>query len=185
MINMGDPVLSPDGKFMWTGEQWIPAPPGQTQSSPEPSSGNQTPKSPRSESHNPYYTEVDSEDSENVDSQILSLASYVVGWNGAVLLLIIFIAYSYMKADVEPGWISSYDYLVLKVVAVCWVIGIILSVYCRVTSAIAEDEVAVEQIRMLNKTSTVLLALPLLPIALLMLVFYLTMKYGNTGTRHY
>ena len=24
---MADPVYSPDGKFMWTGEEWIPAPP--------------------------------------------------------------------------------------------------------------------------------------------------------------
>jgi hypothetical protein len=25
------PTLSPDGKFMWTGSEWIPAPPGSTQ----------------------------------------------------------------------------------------------------------------------------------------------------------
>ena len=24
---MADPVYSPDGKFMWTGKEWIPAPP--------------------------------------------------------------------------------------------------------------------------------------------------------------
>ncbi|MED6338153.1 MAG: hypothetical protein VYC12_03915, partial [Candidatus Thermoplasmatota archaeon] len=24
---MSDPVLSPDGKFMWTGSEWIPVPP--------------------------------------------------------------------------------------------------------------------------------------------------------------
>ena len=24
---MADPIISPDGKFMWTGTEWIPAPP--------------------------------------------------------------------------------------------------------------------------------------------------------------
>ena len=24
---MSDPIMSPDGKFMWTGSEWIPAPP--------------------------------------------------------------------------------------------------------------------------------------------------------------
>lgn len=28
---MADPVLSPDGKYMWTGSQWIPAPPTTTE----------------------------------------------------------------------------------------------------------------------------------------------------------
>ena len=27
-IHMGDPIFSPDGEFMWTGSEWIPAPPG-------------------------------------------------------------------------------------------------------------------------------------------------------------
>jgi len=27
---MADPVFSPDGKFMWTGTEWIPAPPIET-----------------------------------------------------------------------------------------------------------------------------------------------------------
>ena len=26
---MADPVFSPDGKWMWSGSEWIPAPPGQ------------------------------------------------------------------------------------------------------------------------------------------------------------
>ena len=30
---MTDPVYSPDGKFMWTGSEWIPAPPA---AEPEP-----------------------------------------------------------------------------------------------------------------------------------------------------
>ena len=30
---MADPVYSPDGKFMWTGSEWIPAPPA---AEPEP-----------------------------------------------------------------------------------------------------------------------------------------------------
>ena len=29
---MTDPVLSPDGKWMWTGTEWIPAPPSSSQS---------------------------------------------------------------------------------------------------------------------------------------------------------
>jgi hypothetical protein len=28
---MAPPTFSPDGKFMWTGSEWIPAPPGSTQ----------------------------------------------------------------------------------------------------------------------------------------------------------
>ena len=28
-MSMSDPVISPDGKFMWTGSEWIPAPPTQ------------------------------------------------------------------------------------------------------------------------------------------------------------
>ena len=31
-IVMSDPIFSPDGKFMWTGSEWIPAPPKPTQS---------------------------------------------------------------------------------------------------------------------------------------------------------
>ena len=26
-MHMSDPVYSPDGKFMWSGSEWIPAPP--------------------------------------------------------------------------------------------------------------------------------------------------------------
>ena len=29
---MADPILSPDGKWMWTGSDWIPAPPSSSQS---------------------------------------------------------------------------------------------------------------------------------------------------------
>ena len=32
---MADPIYSPDGKFMWSGSEWIPAPPT---SEPEPQS---------------------------------------------------------------------------------------------------------------------------------------------------
>ena len=28
---MSDPVYSPDGKYMWSGSDWIPVPPGTTQ----------------------------------------------------------------------------------------------------------------------------------------------------------
>ena len=28
---MNAPVMSPDGKFMWTGSEWIPAPPKETE----------------------------------------------------------------------------------------------------------------------------------------------------------
>ncbi len=27
---MADPLFSPDGKWMWSGTEWIPAPPGQS-----------------------------------------------------------------------------------------------------------------------------------------------------------
>ena len=30
---MADPIFSPDGKFMWTGSEWIPAPPKETEQS--------------------------------------------------------------------------------------------------------------------------------------------------------
>lgn len=30
---MSEPVISPDGKWMWTGNEWIPAPPGSTNAS--------------------------------------------------------------------------------------------------------------------------------------------------------
>ena len=30
---MSDPVISPDGKWMWTGDEWIPAPPGSNNAS--------------------------------------------------------------------------------------------------------------------------------------------------------
>ena len=29
---MSDPIFSPDGQFMWTGSEWIPAPPTSSQS---------------------------------------------------------------------------------------------------------------------------------------------------------
>jgi len=29
LINMGEPTFSPDGKWMWNGDEWIPAPPNQ------------------------------------------------------------------------------------------------------------------------------------------------------------
>ena len=29
---MAEPILSPDGKWMWTGSEWIPAPPSSSQS---------------------------------------------------------------------------------------------------------------------------------------------------------
>ena len=128
------------------------------------------------------------EDSAEQSGEALGLATTVAGWNGVVLLAVVFTAYSYMKNPVDepmPGWIIGYDYMALKALAVAWVIGIILSVYSRVKSASVQDVETQEQIRILNKTSTVLLALPLLPIALIVLVFYLAMKYGNTGTRHY
>jgi len=141
------------------------------------------PESPRTESYNPYSTGEDFAIQQSGDA--LGLATTVAGWNGVVLLAVIFTAYSFAKADVEPGWIVGNDYLVLKALVAAWVIGIILSVYSRVKSATVQDMETREQIRILNKTSTVLLALPLLPIALIMLFTYLAMKYGNNGTRHY
>ena len=30
---MSDPIFSPDGQFMWTGSEWIPAPPSSSPSS--------------------------------------------------------------------------------------------------------------------------------------------------------
>ena len=30
---MSDPIISPDGKWMWTGNEWIPAPPGSNNAS--------------------------------------------------------------------------------------------------------------------------------------------------------
>ena len=96
----------------------------------------------------------------------------------------IFTAYSYMNAPVdEPIPSDSWIIIAFKALAVAWVIGIILSVYSRVKSAHVQDVETQEQIRILNKTSTVLLALPLLPIALILLMGYFAMKYGNTGTR--
>lgn len=192
MIYMGDPVLSPDGKLMWTGEEWIPAPPKQTQSSDQtifsgdeslPNTHFNAPESPRSESYNPYSS---GEDSAEQSGEALGFATTVAGWNGLVLLALIFTAYSYMEKS-QSGPIPSDSWIIIafKALAVAWVIGIILSVYSRVKSASVQDVETQEQIRILNKTSTVLLALPLLPIALIVLVFYLAMKYGNTGTRHY
>ena len=96
----------------------------------------------------------------------------------------IFTAYSYLNAPVdEPIPSDSWIIIAFKALAVAWVIGIILSVYSRVKSAYVQDVETQEQIRILNKTSTVLLALPLLPIALILLMGYFAMKYGNTGTR--
>jgi len=94
-----------------------------------------------------------------------------------------FTAYSAM--DSMPEWIEGNDYLVLKALVAVWVIGIILSVYSRVKSAPVQDVATQKKIRILNKTSTVLLALPLLPIALFLLLIYFSMKYGNTATRHH
>ena len=34
---MADPVYSPDGKFMWSGSEWIPAPPSSEPEPPAPS----------------------------------------------------------------------------------------------------------------------------------------------------
>ena len=186
MIYMADPVLSPDGKFMRTGEEWIPAPPEQTQSSPD--AHFNASESPRPESYNPYLPREDS-DSSGEDFAIqqsgeaLGLATTVVAWNGVVLLAVAFTAYSAM--DSMPEWIEGNDYLVLKALVAVWVIGIILSVYSRVKSAPVQDVATQKKIRILNKTSTVLLALPLLPIALFLLLIYFSMKYGNTATRHH
>nr|AIF24504.1 hypothetical protein [uncultured marine group II/III euryarchaeote SAT1000_32_C10] len=185
---MSEGTLSPDGKFLWTGEEWIPAPPEQTQSSPD--AHFNAPESPRPKSYNPYLPREDSDSSGedsaeyDLDGTVFALVSWVLGYNGAVLLAIIFTAYSLMSADVEPGWISSYDYLVLKALAVAWVIGIILTVYCRVNLVFVEDEVALKVLRDQNKISAVLLALPLLPIALFLLLLYFTMKYGKTHPRY-
>ena len=224
MIYMGDSVLSPDGKFLWTGEEWIPAPPGQAQSTEEqvPSRGGEpsdigesdgidspsyVDDSPPYVNHNPLSVpsvnrgaderaarhrlesgEMNAEETFDYENTILGLTSWVLGYNGAVLLIVIFTAYTYLKNPVDepiPGWMISYDYMALKGLAVAWVIGIILTVYCRVSSVLVEDEVALKVIKNNQSISMVLLALPLLPIALIMLVFYLAMKYGNTGTRYH
>ncbi|MBG17822.1 MAG: hypothetical protein CMB77_05650, partial [Euryarchaeota archaeon] len=41
---MTDPVFSPDGKWMWTGTDWIPSPPvdGATPVAPSPDTSGQT-----------------------------------------------------------------------------------------------------------------------------------------------
>ena len=206
MIYMGDSVLSPDGKFLWTGEEWIPAPPGQAQSTEEqvPTRGGEPSDigesdgidSPPYVNHNPLSVPSVNRNTLSVppseedyalqqSGEALGLATTVAGWNGVVVLAMAFTAYSFAKGPVEPEWIVGNDYLVLKALAAAWVIGIILSVYSRVKSAPVQDVETQEQIRILNKTSTVLLALPLLPIALFLLLIYFSMKYGNTATRHH
>ena len=189
---MGKGVLSPDGKFLWTGEEWVPAPPGMEDAgistdateSPQPGlpfrsadpASRSAPPLPPPSSREEYSTQQSGE--------TLGLATTVAGWNGVVLLGLIFTAYSYMNAPVdEPIPSDSWIIIAFKALAVAWVIGIILSVYSRVKSAHVQDVETQEQIRILNKTSTVLLALPLLPIALILLMGYFAMKYGNTGTR--
>ena len=180
---MGKGTLSPDGKFLWTGEEWVPAPPGMEDAgistdateSPQPGLPFRS-AAPASSSREEYSTQQSGEG--------LGLATTVAGWNGVVLLGLIFTAYSYMNAPVdEPIPSDSWIIIAFKALAVAWVIGIILSVYSRVKSAYVQDVETQEQIRILNKTSTVLLALPLLPIALILLMGYFAMKYGNTGTR--
>ena len=201
-------MLSPDGKFLWTGEEWIPAPPVQSQSSEDRTSPLESASSDIEQPYGedspaispPYSNPVTSLNRDSSlhttpgedyaiqqSGEALGLATTVAGRNGVVLLAIAFTAYSVFKADGsnEAEWVVGNDYLVLKALVAAWVIGIILSVYSRVKSAPVQDVETQEQIRILNKTSTVLLALPLLPIALIMLFFYLSMKYGNTGTHRY
>ncbi len=36
---MSDPIISPDGQFMWTGSDWIPVPPKSTQPNTKPKTG--------------------------------------------------------------------------------------------------------------------------------------------------
>ena len=36
---MSDPIISPDGQFMWTGSDWIPVPPTSTQTITKPKTG--------------------------------------------------------------------------------------------------------------------------------------------------
>ena len=185
---MSEGTLSPDGKFLWTGEEWVPAPPEQTQSSDQTvfSGGESSPntilivpESPRSESYNPYSS---GEDSAEQSGEALGLAATVAGWNGLVLLALIFTAYSYMEKS-QSGPIPSDSWIIIafKALAVAWVIGIILSVYNRVKSVSVQDVETQEQIRILNKTSMVLLALPLLPIVLFAIFLYFTMKNDATN----
>ena len=135
------------------------------------------PESPRSENYNPYSS---GEDSAKQSGEALGLAATVAGWNGLVLLALIFTAYSYMEKS-QSGPIPSDSWIIIafKALAVAWVIGIILSVYSRVKSTIVRDMETREKIRILNKTSTVLLALPLLPIALIILYIFLNTKHGR------
>ena len=186
---MSERILSPDGKFLWTGEKWVPAPPGDVKSS------NQTiiphtDSSPQNHFKDPRSTRMIGKNSnelkENLQikqsSDALRIATTVVGWNGVVIIAMIITAYTYVKANVEPEWIIANDYLVLKILVVTWGVGIILSIYSKVKSAVVQDEHKKEQIRIINKTSTVLLALPLLPIALIVLFAYLSMKNRNNKT---
>jgi hypothetical protein len=189
---MGKGTLSPDGKFLWTGEEWVPAPPGMEDAgistdateSPQPGLPFRS-AAPAPRSAPPPSTSSSREEySTQQSGEGLGLATTVAGWNGVVLLGLIFTAYSYLNAPVdEPIPSDSWIIIAFKALAVAWVIGIILSVYSRVKSAYVQDVETQEQIRILNKTSTVLLALPLLPIALILIMGYFAMKYGNTGTR--
>jgi len=187
---MGKGTLSPDGKFLWTGEEWVPAPPGMEDAgistdateSPQPGlpfrsadpASRSAPPLPPPSSREEYSTQQSGE--------TLGLATTVAGWNGVVLLGLIFTAYSYMEKS-QSGPIPSDSWIIIafKALAVAWVIGIILSVYNRVKSVSVQDVETQEQIRILNKTSMVLLALPLLPIVLFAIFLYFTMKTAATN----
>ena len=183
---MSKGTLSPDGKFMWTGDEWILAPPvsgvaESPQNSPSDEWYKQTSEPPIAVSQNPA---VMPEIAEKQGDDMLRFAAITTGWNGLILVILIFTAYSLLSMPENPPE-DSWHFVAFKGLAISWIIGIILTIISRVKSARINNIEYKDQINFLNKSSVVILLLPLVPIALMLIIGYLAMKYGDNGKRYY
>ena len=103
ITHMGNPIMSPDGQFMWTGAEWVPIPPNSEVEVPESSNHVENNDS----LSNPYHFSVDKNLKYKIAGIFLSVLSLLYPYFGSNS------PFSIMFQGSEPFWfgiqVGSYN----------------------------------------------------------------------------
>lgn len=174
---MSNGILGPDGKPPSDGKEGFPSPPEMSKSA-----GPVWGSSARVA--NESYSQESSLQTNDSGSE-MQTALVAVAWNALWLILLVYTAYSHFKIVDAGGVVSgeSWIYTAYKTVAVAWFVGLVLMFYSKVKTAPVEEPGVRSQLDIMNKYSTVMLAVPFVIIAvIIIIIMWRTRSYGQSST---
>ena len=173
---MTNGMLGPDGRLSLDGKEGFPSPA-------------EMPKSagPAWGSSARFANESNSQESSvqtNDSGSEMKTALVALAWNALWLILLVYTAYSHFKILDAGGVVSgeSWIHTAYKTVAVAWFVGLVLMFYSKVKTAPVEEPGVRSQLDIMNKYSTVMLAVPFVIIAaIIIIIMWRTRSYGQSS----